>query len=422
MGSRDWTQKNGSFRLKCQAVRVEFRLTTAGLKSLPGPIAGKEIRLAPPALWPARLPWSLPVIAALLVLLGWLGIARSEELAGGDGRFARQQAIWAILAATAMVLAAAPSYRLLCRWSYGLFAGAIAMLALVFFFPTVHGTHRWIRLAGVSLQPSEFAKVAFVLALARYLMYRDNFRRFRGLAMPLAIALVPLVLILREPDLGTALVFLPVLFIMLFAAGARNVDLAKLALCGLACLPLLWTQMSREQRSRVTALAEQTAPGQTPTDDGYHLHQAKQLLAMGGVRGSLWAGEPVDDPAAYRLPEDHTDFIFTVIGERFGWLGGGAVLGLVVLLSWRGLAIAEATQEPFGRLVAVGVVALFAVQSLINTAMTVGLLPITGLSLPLVSYGGSGLVAHSAALGLLLNIALRPGYEVAGEPFRWKRE
>ncbi|HVW37700.1 MAG TPA: FtsW/RodA/SpoVE family cell cycle protein [Pirellulales bacterium] len=374
--------------------------------------------MSPPALWVARIPWSLPAIASSLILLGCLGIARSEELAGGDGRYARQQAVWAVLGLAAMLLATAPSYRLLCRWSYAIFSGAIALLVLVYFFSAVHGTHRWIRLAGVSLQPSEFAKVAFVLALARYLMYRDHDRRFRALAMPLVLALVPVVLILREPDLGTALVFLPVLFIMLYVAGARHVDLAKATLCGLACMPVLWTQMSREQRSRVTALAEQTAPGETPTDDGYHLHQAKQLLAMGGVWGSLWAGEPVDDPAAYRLPEDHTDFIFTVIGERLGWFGAAAVLGLVVLLSWRGLAIAESTQEPFGRLVAVGVVALFAVQALINTAMTVGLLPITGLSLPLVSYGGSGLVAHSAALGLLLNISLRPGYEMAGEPFR----
>jgi cell division protein FtsW (lipid II flippase) len=318
-----------------------------------------------------------------------------------------------------MALAAAPSYRLLCRWSYALFAAAIALLVLVYFFPTVHGAHRWIRIAGASLQPSEFAKVAFVLALARYLMYRDNYRRFRGLAAPLALAMLPLVLILREPDLGTALVFLPVLFIMLYAAGARHADLLKLALCGLVCLPMLWTQMSREQRSRVTALVEQTGPGETASDDGYHLHQAKQLLAMGGVWGSLIAGEPVDDPAAYRLPEDHTDFIFTVINERLGWFGAAAVLGLVVLLCWRGLAVAESTHEPFGRLAAVGVVALFAVQALINAAMTVGLLPITGLSLPLVSYGGSGLVAHAAALGLLINIAVRPGYEVAGEPFRW---
>jgi len=329
--------------------------------------------------------------------------------------------IWTLLALAAMFVATLPSYRILCRWSYAVFALALALLVLVYFFPPVHGTHRWLRLAGLSLQPSEFGKIGLVLALARYLMYRANYRRFRGLCMPLMLTLLPVVLVLREPDLGTSLVFIPVLFAMLFAAGARKRDLAALALCGMLTLPALWTQMSREQRSRVTALFEQTLPGERPTDDGYHLHQAKQLLALGGVWGSWLAGEPVDDRAVYRLPEDHTDFIFTVLGERFGWLGGFGVLFLVVLLSWRALAVAESTREPFGRLVAVGVVALFAVQSLINTAMTVGLLPVTGLSLPLVSYGGSGLVAHCLALGLVLNIGLRPGYEVAGEPFSFAR-
>ncbi len=375
-----------------------------------------------PAVWVVRLPWELVAIALALMLLGWLGIARSEELVEGPGVYTRQQLVWSLLALAAMLLATIPSYRILCRWSYVVFTLALALLAMVYFFPPVHGTHRWMRLAGLSLQPSEFAKVAFVLALARYLMYRENYRRFRGLCMPLALTLIPVVLVLREPDLGTSLVFVPVLFAMLFAAGARKRDLAALALCGVLTLPALWTQMSREQRSRVTSLFEQTLPGERPTDDGYHLHQAKQLLALGGVWGSWLSGEPVDDRAVYRLPEYHTDFIFTVLGERFGWLGSFGVQFLVVLLSWRGLAVAKATAEPFGRLVAVGVVALFAVQSLINTAMTVGLLPVTGLSLPLVSYGGSGLVAHYLALGLVLNIGLRPGYEVAGEPFRFSRK
>lgn len=374
-----------------------------------------------PAVWVVRLPWGLVVIALALMLLGWLGIARSEDLAEGPGGYTRQQLVWSFLGLAAMFLTTLPSYRILCRWSYVVFALALALLVLVYFFPPVHGTHRWIRLAGLSLQPSEFAKIAFVLALARYLMYRENYRRFRGLCMPLVLTLIPVVLVLREPDLGTSLVFIPVLFAMLFAAGARKRDLATLALCGVLTLPALWTQMSREQRSRVTSLFEQTLPGERPSDDGYHLHQAKQLLALGGVWGSWLSGEPVDDRAVYRLPEDHTDFIFTVLGERFGWLGSFGLQFLVVLLSWRGMAVAEATAEPFGRLAAVGVVALFAVQSLINTAMTVGLLPVTGLSLPLVSYGGSGLVAHCLALGLVLNIGLRPGYEVAGEPFRFSR-
>jgi cell division protein FtsW (lipid II flippase) len=354
---------------------------------------------------------SILAAAAILVALGWVGISRSEELAGTEAHYSKLQTGWLFLAIVAMLAAMWPSYRALARHSYLIFAGTLILLVAVYFLPTVHGTHRWIRLGGISLQPSEFAKPAYVLLLARWLMHSENHHLFRGLMTPLAMTLVPLVLVLREPDLGTAMVFVPLLFVMLFAAGARAVDLAKLGLCGLVCVPLLWSQMSREQRSRVTSLFQQNSPQQTPTDDGYHLHQAKQLLALGGTWGSLLAGEPTDDQAAYRLPEDHTDFVFIVICERLGWLGAAAALGATVLLAWRGLALAARTREPFGRLTAVGIVALFAIQSLINTAMTVGLLPITGLSFPLVSYGGSGLIAHALALGILFNIALRPGYE-----------
>lgn len=363
-----------------------------------------------------RIPWMLLAGWAGLLPLGWLGIARSQQLAGG-GSHLRMQIMWSLAAFLALLLGSLVNYRAVGQAAYLLFAGVVALLVGVYLFPTVHGTHRWLRVAGLSMQPSEFTKVAYVLALARWLMYRDNYRRFRGLAVPLVLTLVPVLLILREPDLGTSLVFLPLLFVMLFAAGARPRDLGMLAGCGLLCLPVLWSQMSREQRSRVTTLFQQNVPGEKPTDDGYHLHQAKQMLALGGVWGSFLAGEPVDDSAVYHLPEDHTDFIFIVLCERLGWLGAAAVVGLFVLLCWRALTIAEHTHEPFGRLVAVGVAGLFATEMLINTGMTVGLLPVTGLSLPLVSYGGSGLVAHSIGLGIVVNVSLRPGYEVAGEPF-----
>ncbi len=371
------------------------------------------------AVWVRRLPWSIVAVAVLLICFGWVGIARCEQLADGSGRFVRQQMLFSALAVTAMLAVSAPTYRILCRVSYLVFLLSLVLLAAVYCFPAVNQAHRWIRIGPVGLQPSEFAKVAFVLALARYLMYRENYRRFWGLMIPLAITMVPVLLVLKEPDLGTAAVFLPVLLVMLFAAGARRVDLARIALVGLLVLPLLWTQMSREQKSRVTALCQQPAPGQRPSDDAYHLHQAKRMLAMGGLWGGLLAGETTDDAAAYRLPEARSDFIFCVLGERFGLLGLAMVLGLFGLLIWRGLAIAAATREPFGRLVATGVVTLVAVQVLINTGMTVGLWPITGLSLPLISYGGSGLLANSIALGLLLNVGLRPGYEVTNEPFRY---
>ncbi len=269
------------------------------------------------------------------------------------------------------------------------------------------------------MQPSEFAKLAFVLGLARYLMYRSSYRELPGLLAPLTIVMVPMVLVLKEPDLGTALVFLPVLFMMLFAAGARPRHLVLVMLAGAALMPALWSQMSREQRSRITALAEQTHPGQKPSDDAYHLHQAKQVLSLGGWRGSLWAGDATDDRSAYFVPEPHTDSIVCVLVERLGLWGLALVLALFVTLVWRGLVVAQETREPFGRLVAIGIATLLAVQMLINTGMMVGLLPITGLALPLVSYGGSSLLANALAVGLLLNVGLRPGYEVTNEPFRF---
>ena len=365
------------------------------------------------------MPWSVVALAAALVVVGWLGIARSQTLGDTSARFLYRQLVWSLVCVVAMLLVTWPSYRTLSRWSYAAFLGSLVLLVAVFWFPPVNGAQRWIRLGPVGLQPSEFAKLAFVLALARYLMYRQSYRRLAGLLVPLALVVVPVVLVLREPDLGTALVFFPVFFVMLFVAGARRRHLAFAVLAALAVTPLLWSQMSREQKSRITALAEQTHAGQTPTDDGYQLHQAKQLLALGGWGGSFLAGEVTPDRTAYYVPEPHTDSIAVVLGERFGLLGLGMLLGLFVLLVWRLLSVAQATREPFGRLVAVGIAALLATQVVVNTGMLVGLLPITGLALPLVSYGGSSLLANCLALGLVLNVGLRPGYEVTNEPFRF---
>ena len=374
-----------------------------------------------PATWVGRLPFSLVTAALALMVLGWLGIGRVADLAALSMRFADRQLIWNALGIGVLLAATLPNYRKLQRAAYAFFVLAIVLLAAVYLFPPINGAHRWIRLGPVGIQPSEFAKVAYVLALCRYLMFRENYRQFRGLLLPLAITLVPLLLVLKEPDLGTALIFLPVLFALLFAAGARGSDLVKLVIVGLLVTPLLWTQMSREQRSRVTSLLQQTPAGQKPGGDGYQLYQSKQMLALGGWRGSVLAGDAVDDPGVYHLPEAHTDFIFSVLGERFGLWGATGVLLLYVLLVAGGLRIAASTREPFGRLLCVGFSCLLGVQALVNTGMAVGLLPVTGLSLPLMSYGGSGLIAHALALGLVMNVGMRPGYEMTREPFRWSR-
>ena len=269
------------------------------------------------------------------------------------------------------------------------------------------------------MQPSEFAKLAFVLVLGRYLMYRENYRRLRGMLVPLALTTLPMLLVLKEPDLGTASVFLPVLFSMLLVAGARRADLLRVLLAGMLLLPLFWVQMSPYQKSRIKVFFSPPAAGQKPSADAYQLYQARRMMALGGAWGSLVCGPATEDMAVYHLPEDHTDFMFCVLGERLGLPGLALVLLLYGLIVWRTAAVAMETREPFGRLLAAGVAALLAVQVLINTGVTVGLLPVTGLPLPLVSYGGSGLLAHCLALGLVLNVALRPGYEVTNEPFRW---
>lgn len=365
-----------------------------------------------------RGPWLIVGAAAALVALGCLGIARCEELSGGSGRYLRQQIVWAVLAALVCAMVSVPNYRKLGRWSFALFLLAIVLLFLVYLFPPINGSRRWLRIGPLGFQPSELAKVACVLVVARSLMNRPVWTGAAALMAPIGLTMAPVLLILREPDLGTALVFLPVVLMMLVAAGLRRSQFLALALAGLVAMPVLWSQMSLEQQSRVTSLFEQAGPAEAATGDGYHLRQAKQVLALGGFWGSLLAGPAVEDSAAYHLPEARSDFIFCVLKERLGLPGVAMVLGLYAAMVWQGLEIAAATSEPFGRLTAVGLSSLVGVQVLINTGMNVGLLPITGLSLPLVSYGGSGLVSHGLLLGLLINIGMRPGYEVAREPFR----
>tara|TARA_B100000029_G_scaffold130637_1_gene124289 strand:- start:2220 stop:2765 length:546 start_codon:yes stop_codon:yes gene_type:complete len=177
--------------------------------------------------------------------------------------------------------------------------------------------------------------------------------------------------------------------------------------------------MNAEQKSRVVSLLSQSDSGPAPRGDGYHLYQSKRMLSLGGTWGSELAGMPVDDPSAYHLPAGRTDFVFCLVGERYGLTGSLLLIGTYCVLIVSGVRIAYATREPYGRLLATGVVTLLATQAIINTGMTVGLMPITGMTLPLCSYGGSSLVATAIALGLLINVGMRPGYEVTSEPFRF---
>ena len=366
--------------------------------------------------WFARIPWIIILATVGLLTVGGSAIARGDDLFQ-LGVFAPRQRLWIALGLGVFLVSAVCPYQRLKWFSYFAYLGCLGLLLLVFVLPAKNGSHRWIPLGLMDFQPSEIMKLAMIAALARYLMHRDSFRTWTGLAVPLLLTIVPMALILKEPDLGTALVFLPVLFAMLFAAGARPRHLVTITLLGACAAPILWTQMSAEQKSRIVSVFRQRTGGDAPDDDGYHLHQSKRVLATGGVWGSWLTEAPLPNRRAYHLPESRTDFVFCLIGERWGLVGCMLTLVLYTVLFARGLMIAAQTREPFGRLMAVGIVALLATQVLINTGMTVGLLPITGMTLPLASYGGSSLLATFVALGLLVNIEMQPTENGAEEPF-----
>ena len=366
-----------------------------------------------------RVPWLFCAAAAGLLAVGYSALQRGDELTG-EGQTAARQLFWVGLSLPVCAMVLMVSYRRLERLAVPAYAVTLVLLVAVFAMPIRHGSRRWIPLGVFDLQPSELAKLATVLTLAWLLRSRGGFRTLPGLIAPTLVAFVPMGLILKEPDLGTALVFLPVWFAMLFAAGARPRHLAAAVLAGVIALPVLWSGMSAEQRSRVVAVFTQRDGGPTPRGDGYHLFQSKRMLAAGGLWGSEFAGMSSDDPAVYHLPAGRTDFIFCLVGERWGLAGCLATLGLYALLIARGLRVALRCREPFGRLVVTGFVTLVATQVAINTGMTVGLMPITGLTLPLLSYGGSSLLTTLVSLALVVNVALRPGNELGPMPFRFE--
>lgn len=366
-----------------------------------------------------RIPLGILLPCLLLPVIGLAGLQRADQLYGASRLFERQL-IWMLLSWTAMLAVTTVSYRRLRHLSPWIYVGALVLLVLVLFMPPVNGSRRWIPLGLLDFQPSEPARLAFIMALAHYLMYRNSQRTVAGLLPPFLITVVPLLLILKEPDLGTAMLLLPVLYAMLFAAGARTQHLIAAALIGAALLPVLWQQMSAEQKSRVVMVFTQKDGGPAPSSDGFHLHQSKQVIALGGITGSIQHDERViDDDAAWILPASRTDFIFCLIAERYGFAGAAVPLLLYASIVLCGLRVAQKTREPFGRLVAVGIVTMLGTQAIINMSMTTGLMPITGITLPMCSYGGSSLLSTSIAMGLLMNIAMRPGYEVAGPP-KWE--
>lgn len=303
-----------------------------------------------------------------------------------------------------------------------------ALLLVVVLIPGVghgaKGAHRWLRLGDVQFQPSEIAKCAQVLLLARYIRFRQDHRSLKGLVVPFVLTLVPLLLIVKEPDLGTSLLLVPVLFAMLWVAGAQTRHLVTVIVLGLASIPLVYMNLHGYQRQRVDTYllqmglpvegAEQV-PDSVRRDADYHVTQSITAVANGGVTGQGWGEGSMN--LANRVPEDWTDFVFVVHAEEWGLLGVGALL-----LVWGGLLagiamLAQECRDPAARLICVGAFTLLAVQAAVNLMMTVGLAPVTGVPLPFFSYGRSAMLSAWVLVGLVLHAKSREPYGFTSTDF-----
>lgn len=347
--------------------------------------------------------WTLLAAAVILVTLGALTLKSLHIDRTGGGVLWRQLA-WLGLGAVALLAVASIDYRRIVRAAPVLYlAGMMGLAAVLVVGRTVSGARRWIGVGPFTAQPSETFKVAFVLLAVWVLTSR--LARTNGataLGVILAALAIPFALIVKQPDLGTALVLLPVLLALLLGAGLPMRLVGGLLAGGCAVMPAAWFALKDYQRERIMVYLD---PVRDPLGSAYNVIQARIAIGSGQLLGKGVAG--ATQSRLSFLPERHTDFIFAVFAEMWGFVGCVLLLACYAVLLSRGFDIAASAREPVGRLVALGATALLATQILINLGMVTGLLPVVGVPLPLMSYGGSSMLVTLMTLGLLLSVRMR---------------
>ncbi|MBP7217267.1 MAG: rod shape-determining protein RodA [Candidatus Omnitrophica bacterium] len=347
------------------------------------------------------------IIAVLIVSLGIISIYSST--------YQRQTQVWkqqvfrALLGIGVFLVFSYVNYRRLWDIATFFFVVAVILLCFVFVLGVIRlGAQRWLQFVGFNLQPSEVMKLAVIIFLARYFSRRSvstsslgsrQLGIVDGLIIPLAFIAIPMFLIIEQPDLGSALMLLFIFLAMLFLTNIRGIYLGIfVGLCA-AIAPFFWHFLKGYQKDRLMVFLN---PNIDPLGAGYTLIQSKIAMGSGGLFGKGWLSGTQSQLRF--LPESHTDFIFATFAEEWGFVGGGFVLVLYYLLIRESFRIAARTHDHFGKLLAFGISLSISIQAFINIAMTMGLMPIVGLPLPLMSYGGSSIVVTFAALGILANI------------------
>lgn len=367
----------------------------------------------------ARIDIWLMLIVLVLAVIGWVlmfSAARSTSTI-----YLQRMVLYFCGGLLATVFFVSIDYRFLVNWAPLMYLGSIALLMTVLLFGTsAKGSERWLNLGLFRLQPSEFSKVIMIFFLTWYLVkLGDRIKKIGWFVFTFVLVVVPVGLILKQPNLGTAASLFPLALAMLYTAGCRKLHLVIVVLLGLSLLPVVWWEMKdfdpaveTESRSVLELKHYQKKriytflhPEYDYRGSGWHTYQSRITIGSGGLSGKGYL-RGTQTKLNY-LPEHHTDFIFSLLAEEFGFVGGVTVIALFALLLFRGLIFARDAYDMQGTLIAVGVVTILAFHIFVNIAITTGLLPVTGIPLPFLSYGGSFYLTVMAGMGMLLCIPLR---------------
>jgi rod shape determining protein RodA len=316
-----------------------------------------------------------------------------------------KQTFWLLIGLVLMITVAFIEYRFYSDFGYIVYAVSLFFLAVVLAYGIItSGAQRWIKIGFINFQPSELVKISFVLAMAKF-FHRPPGREgysLKHLPFPFLLLVIPMILILKQPDLGTAIILALVFFSILLFVKIRWSSLLAIVLVGASILPLVWRFLKDYQKRRIITFFN---PDLDPLGAGYHLIQSKIAVGSGGIAGKGFM-KGTQCKLGF-LPEQQTDFIFSVLGEEWGLIGSVLVVLLYFSLILWGLRIAVQAKDRFGAVLSFGVVAILFWHIFINMAMVLGLMPVVGIPLPLLSYGGSFLVSTLIGIGLLLNVSMR---------------
>ncbi len=362
-----------------------------------------------------NLPWGLVSLIFAIALFGVITVYSATYTSKGPSPLYYKQLIWVAIGLCVMIFSIIPDYHTVGRYAYILYAISLMMLVLVMVMGrSGMGAQRWLAIGPFAFQPSEFAKLTVTLALARY--FAEDPRRggydLRDLAVPAVMVALPVLLVLKQPDLGTAmmLVLTSSLIVMLAGIRFRAVMIVVLIIATVASAVFLvspvrnkiWGKLKPYQQNRIKAFID---PSSDPLGSGYHANQSKIAVGSGQIIGKGYR-KGTQSQMAF-LPERHTDFIFAVVSEERGFVGSSLLILLYLALLLSGVDAAKNAKDRLGVLMAGGIVSMISIYVFINIGMAVGIVPVVGVPLPLVSYGGTSIITTFLAIGLLLNIQTR---------------